>query len=482
MSDLFDDEDGVEIQTPIPKKPVLKESSTDLLERLVSEANDAQDDEIPEGTVSYRELLNRDYREYAMYVIEQRAIPSLVDGMKPVQRMLYHAMQTLYKKGEVKCSEVAGTLPSFGYAHGEVSAQDAVCLMGKAWRNNLPMFIGHGNFGSRSVHESASPRYIYVSNNPVAEEIFSDFDVIPKNEDSAVPSHYLPIVPMVLVNGTDGVAVGFATSILMRSLSDVISMVTECLKTGDVKSTPLPSFPNFRGKVLNPEPSKYIIQGLIEQGTGKKSNTFTISELPWGYDRRKYVEFLAELVETKSISDFNDNCGKNGFNFTVKMTPEQREVAEKDLIKFFDLSVSVTENYTLIDQSGNLIVFDSVPEIVKHFCRYRVVKRQQQINFNIDKLQSLIVANEAKQKFIETVIKTGVDVISKWTLKQLKQFVSDMGYVDYTQQLIGIPIYGFTEDEVADLKSKTEKLRTEMKTLQSTDPSKSILKELSRIK
>jgi hypothetical protein len=84
MSDLFDDEDGVEIQTPIPKKPVLKESSTDLLERLVSEANDAQDDEIPEGTVSYRELLNRDYREYAMYVIEQRAIPSLVDGMKLV--------------------------------------------------------------------------------------------------------------------------------------------------------------------------------------------------------------------------------------------------------------------------------------------------------------------------------------------------------------------------------------------------------------
>lgn len=454
LEDLFDDEPDVPVIQNEPKK---KRTGTSIVD-----------------------VIDNDYRRYAMYVLQNRAIPSVIDGFKPVQRKLFYAMQQETAK-KVKAAELGGKLSSYGYAHGETSAQAAVVGMGQEWANNIPEFIGHGNFGTRLIQSAAAPRYIYVSQNPVANKIFRDNDVLNKNVDvdDPEPHHYLPVIPWVLVNGVKGIAVGFAVNILPRSPKDLIKACNQYIKTGSIKIDLLPSFPKYGGSISKIEDGKYSSTGIVEKGS---RNSYVISELPWGHDRESYFTTLVDMIEEKKISSFEDHCDASGFNFIVKMDPEQRTNAEKDLVKYFKLSKTYTENYTTLDEHGKLKIFNHVNDIVAYFCDYRIQKKGEQIRFEISKIADDVTFLQAKAKFISSVIDSGIDIVSKMKLQSFKEWtLSVVGNQSYVDRLTRIPIYTFTTDEIDALNATIAQKQEQKENLEAKSYKEAFLEDLNSI-
>jgi DNA topoisomerase-2 len=415
-----------------------------------------------------------------MYTIENRAIPSVVDGAKPVQRKLLYAMLNEHHGKKTKISDLSG-ISRHGYNHGEASAADAAVKMAQSWSNNVPLFEGHGNFGSRLVPEAAAPRYIYASLSKEFHQYFIDFEVCPKNNDpdNPEPLHYLPIIPWVLVNGIKGIAVGFATNILPRSPVTLVEQCQKYLRGEEIDPVIIPSFPSFRGHVIHVGDNKFKTVGIVESNG---SRGYTITELPVGYDREQYIELLCGLVDDQKISDFQDMCSKDGFKFIIKANRSQREVIDKvGMIKTFGLETSFSENLTTLDAQGKLRVFQNTSELIKYFCDYRLKKFDDKIQYDSDACCDRIDFLEDKIKFIQAVIDNTVD-FRKTSKKQLLDFiVSNITKADYGQKFISIPLYECTTDLVEQLRDEIVKLRKRLVALSKTTAKKIFTTNLDKV-
>jgi DNA gyrase/topoisomerase IV subunit A len=399
-------------------------------------------------------IIDTEYLDFAMYVLESRAIPSVVDGLKPVHRKLLYSMLNEYSGKKVKVAEFGGGLAKYNYHHGEVSAMSAVIGMAANWSNNIPIFTQHGNFGSRLVQDAAAPRYIYASLSEIYKKIFIDEEVAPKSFDpeNPEPAFYLPIIPWILINGIGGIAVGFKTEILPRSISDVVAATKLYLKNPkkflDADALIPPTFPNFKGDVIVQGTNQWKTQGIINY-IGK--NHYEISELPIGYDRETYVAFLNELCDKELIRDYSDECSKEGFGFKVKTTLAQKELIDKDPYKYFKLEKTHTEILTTMGSDGKLKIFSSVSELIAYFCDYRLSKFSDKIAYDKAELSEEILRLEHKLQFIDHVLNEHIDV-RKSTKQELLEYIEKNIHVgDWAKAFIRIPLYEITQDEVTKL-------------------------------
>ena len=416
-------------------------------------------------------IIDTEFREFSMYTIENRAIPSVIDGFKPTQRKLVYSMINEYRGNKIKVAELGGGLAKLNYHHGEGSAQGAAVGLASDWNNNAPVFTGHGNFGSRLVPEAAAPRYIFASLSDNFKKYFVDTEVAPKSNDpeNPEPAHYLPIIPWVLVNGISGIAVGFKTEILPRSIKDLTSATLECIKSPEKflkADKPIaPSFPSFKGTVTQTGPNQWKTTGIIEYA-GKY--IFKISELPIGYDRESYVEFLNTLLDKDLIKDYDDVCSKDGFGFEVKVSLQQKTVIDNDPIKYFKLERSHTEILTTLGYDGKLKIFESVAQLIHYFVEYRTTKFGDKIAYDIAENEASVNELELKVKFIKLVINRKVDFRTS-TKQQLLDFVADnVSKEDFAKKFINIPLYECTQDEVNKLEEKIAEKKTVLEQLRKT--------------
>ena len=183
-------------------------------------------------TRTIQSIINNELRDYSKYVCYNRAIPHLIDGFKPVQRKAFFLMQK--EASKIKVQSLAGNLISkANYNHGDAAASAAISAMGQDFpgSNNIPPFRKKGSFGNKFIKDPSAPRYIYVKKNPVYFNLFTDFELtLPNNDiESPEPEFYLPIIPTILLNGTEGIAVGFATKIRPYRIEDIIENVKKVL-------------------------------------------------------------------------------------------------------------------------------------------------------------------------------------------------------------------------------------------------------------
>lgn len=415
-------------------------------------------------------IIDTEYLAYSMYTVENRAIPSAIDGMKPVHRKLVYAMLNEHGGKKTKCADL-GSISKYGYHHGEASAQAAVITLTADWNNNCPVFTGHGNFGSRLIQEAAAPRYIFASLSPEFKKYFIDVEVAPKSpdEDNPEPAHYLPTIPWVLVNGLSGIAVGFACNILPRSISDIVGAVKKCLKDPQKflkANDPIkPTFPHFRGIVTYDESWK--THGIIEY-VGKY--TYKISELPIGYDRETYVTFLHGLIDTDKIKDFEDNCSETGFGFSVKVSTAHKEKIDADPLKYFKLTKSHSENLTTLGINGKLKIFNSVAELIAYFCEYRISKFSDKLEYEKKQLTDDIELMTDKIKFIKMVINGKID-FKKLNKQQLLEVIAkDITEKEYGKRFVDIPLWSCTVDAVESLEMKVKSSVDGYNILKNTTP------------
>ena len=430
------------------------------------------------------EIIDSDYMEYAMYTLEQRAIPSVVDGQKIVNRKILYAMINKFGGKKTKLNDL-GSISNLNYHHGEVSAISAAVGMTQDWNNNSPLFIGHGAFGSRMIQEAAAPRYIYASLSDVYKKVFIDTEVCPpsSDEESPEPAHFLPIIPWVLVNGILGMSVGFKCSILPRSLSTIITATKAYLSNPErflAADNPLPpTFPSFRGKTFAKGISQWVTQGVVKSAP---KNTYEITELPIGYDREGYVTLLNELVDSDSIKDYEDNCSKDGFGFTIKVTSAQKDAVDNDPIKFFKLEKTHTEILTTIGIDGKLKIFQSVAELIAYFCEYRTKKFGDKLEFDKTKIREHASMLSDKLRFIQDVIDEKLPLKDTTKAEMIDHIFENITKADYGKTFIRIPLYECTPEEVAKLRSEIEGQRALLVELNSQTPEKIFSQRLNGIK
>lgn len=432
--------------------------------------------------VNITDYTNQYYKEYSLYVIQSRALPNYIDGLKVVQRKLIYAALQLAANKKIKVAELGSSLSSYEYLHGETSAQDALVSMAAPWKNNIPLFDGHGNFGSRLIQESAAPRYIYASLSDTFKNTFSDFAVVDSRSDNPEPITYLPVIPWSLINGISGVAVGFACNILPRDWNDIRKACIEYISKGVIKAPINVKYPHFNGSVELLDDGRWATYGIVNKEKTGRKEYYVISELPIGYDREKYFSFLLKLKEAGKISDFDDDCNKDGFKFIVYTTPDQNKSIEKDRIKFFGLIKTETENLSTIDENGELRIFSGVNDLIAAFCNFRLQKSKESLAYSVG--VSIVKLNEllVKKQFIQHVVDNIIN-LKDFTKKELLSYVLNLGDIDSetADKIISIPSYSFTKDNILELDKTIKKVTDELNKLKNSNEKDILLDKLKKL-
>lgn len=404
------------------------------------------------------------WKQYSIYSLEERALPSLVDGMKPSQRFILFSALKVAKDKFAKVAEIAGSVSSYGYHHGETSAQQAATYMGAPWQNNNPLLEADGNFGSRLVKEAAAARYIFAKVHKNYHDIFTDTDICPVHDDEDIktPKFYLPIIPFVLLNGVSGIATGYRTNILPYDAKEVTKLCMAYLGGKNIDDKVLtPKFPQFRGKVEKTDVRSYDLVGTYEL-VGKTK--LTITEVPYQYDREEYVEILDGLEEAGVIVSYQDQCDVNGFKFGVTLS---RNFAG-DIEKVFKLRKSITENLNVITEDGKLREYEGPIKLIKDFVDLRLNFVRERIDIEMSTLKEDMSLLKSKIKFIELVLKNKI-VFKEKSKKQLTDELVGLKFPSmHIDSVLSMNFYHLTTEEIEKLSNKYLDLNDRLEYLKGT--------------
>lgn len=435
------------------------------------------------------EFLSAEYKDFAMYSIEGRAIPSVVDGLKPSQRKVVHVANQIWKTGSekvLKIFQLSGKVASdVFYHHGDASLNSAIINMAQKFKNNAPLLEEDGQFGSLRSPQAGAPRYIGTKLSDNFRLIYKDFDLLNYKEEegeSIEPDYFLPIIPTVMINGSSGIAVGFATNILNRDVKSVVDACV-CSLTGKKIPKIAPSLRGFTGEFVSDSENhkRWIIRGKIER---VNTSTLRITELPPSMTYEKYEELLEKLVDAKEIVSYDDNC-KDNVEYLIKMTRADLERHDDEkLIKMFKLEEASTEIFSTLDEHGKLKIFETAEEIIEYFVQFRLGYYHKRKAFMLDKMNRELKILSNRGRFIKAILdeKLKINNVSKAVIIE---GIEEMGLDkidDSYDYLLRMPIYSLTKELFEKLKEDFMTKKAEIKKLEETDPKDMYLDDLSELK
>ena len=313
-------------------------------------------------------------REYSIYVCESRAIPKASDGLKDGQRKALWLMRS--RAGSIKTVSLAGEMISSGlYLHGDKSASDTISLLAAPYCNNVPLLEGEGNFGTRvaPVEGIGAPRYTYVKKNRASDHlIFQDLDIVPlkDNYDGSTkePVTFLPIIPTILLNGISGIAVGWSTEILPRTLNDIITATIGALEGRRFKKLK-PKYDYLDLDVIDNKDGSWEFIGKVDI---VNTSEVRITELPPDLTLDKFKKRLLQYEEAGRINDWTDRS-TDAIDITVKFKRGSiKGWTEETAINFFKLKAKKTERIVVVDWDNKAIrQYESAEKLVEDFVEWR---------------------------------------------------------------------------------------------------------------
>jgi DNA topoisomerase II len=438
---------------------------------------------------SITEFLSNEYKEFALYSIEGRAIPSVIDGFKPTQRKILHIANQVWKTGSeknLKVFQLSGKVASDAfYHHGDMSLSNAIINLAQKFKNNAPLLEEDGQFGSLRSPQPGAPRYIGTKLSPNFRLMYKDFDLLEYKEEEGEkiePKFFLPIIPTVLINGGSGIAVGFASNILNRDIREIIESCVKCINSKKI-STIKPSLTGFTGEYIQDKENnkKWYIRGRFEK---VNTSTIKIVELPPSMTYEKYEEILDKLVENKEIVSYEDNC-KDNIDYTIKFTRANLEsLDDTALIKLLKLEESETENFNTLDENGKLKIFESVEDIIQYFINFRLKYYQLRKDFELDKLHHELKVLGNRGKFIKNIL-DGKIIVNNKSKDEIVSQIESIGLEqidDSYDYLLRMPIYSLTKEMFEKLKEDFSSKKEEIEKLKLVDPKDMYISDLSDLK
>ena len=382
--------------------------------------------------VEYSDVMRKSYIDYSMSVITSRALPDVRDGLKPVQRRILYDMAELgvtSDKPYRKVARIVGDTMGKYHPHGDFSIGEAIVVMAQDWKKMAPMVDGHGNFGSIEGDEAAASRYIecrmtdYSENVLLADLRENTVDFMPNYDEQEKEPVILPCkLPNLLINGSEGIAVGMATNIPTHNVGETIDAAIYYLDHPDATSEELMQFipgPDFPtgGIIANKDALKTIyetgtgkirVRGKVSIESEKGKDRIVVSEIPYtmiGDGIGKFLQSVADLVENKTLADITDisnQSSKEGIRivFDLKKGADAQNIIN---ILYKKTKLEDTYGYNLLAISNGRPETMSLSAVYADYAdfQYEIYSR---------KFQNLL-RKAARRKEIDEGLITAIDVI-----------------------------------------------------------------------
>ncbi|KAH0559944.1 DNA topoisomerase 2 [Trichoglossum hirsutum] len=391
--------------------------------------------------ISYTDFINKELILFSM-ADNMRSIPSVIDGLKPGQRKVLYTCFRRNLKKDMKVVELAGLVSGLtAYQHGETSLQQTIVGLAQTFvgSNNINCLEPSGNFGSRlqGGSDTASARYIYTRLSPFARRIFSPLDepLLTFNTDdekTIEPEIYVPVIPLVLVNGADGIGTGWSSSIPNYNPEDIVDNLRRLLR--DEEMVPMtPWFRGWTGEVKQTAPDRYKFSGVIKQVS---ETEVEITELPIRVWTQDFKDKLEEVIKAEKIpsfiKDYVDYNTHVKVHFIVQMDEKHMKIAiEEGLEEKFKLSKSIaTSNLVAFDPEGRIHKYASVEDIMKEFYQTRLRFYQKRKAHQLSEMQKELEKLSNQARFVKMIIdgtlvvakKKKTDLVAELKQKHFKPF------------------------------------------------------------
>ena len=472
--------------------------------------------------VGYDDFVNKELILFSRADL-MRSIPSVVDGFKPSQRKVLFSCFKRKLKSDIKVAQLSGYVSEHSaYHHGEASLASTIVGLAQDFvgSNNVNLLVPSGQFGTRlqGGKDHASPRYIFTRLAPICRAIFPEADdalLDYINEDGQViePDYYLPILPLVLVNGADGIGTGWSTSIPNYNPRDLTDNIRRLLNDEEPERMH-PWYRNFNGSLTEEIVKgeiRYHISGAYEI---VNETTLMISELPIRSWTTDYKEFLENMMNPKEknatpfITDYKEHHTDTTVHFVVTMTPEKMAQAQKEGIeKKFKLSSKVsTSNMHCFDANGGIQKYSNPEEIMKAFVPLRLKAYEKRRTMLIRQAESelkrlanktrfilavvdekLSIGRKKKSALVEELESLGFDKMTKTQKvsaaideiaegdEEAADAVESGANYDY---LLSMPLWNLTQEKVDELVAEKESKEEEVAALHATTDKELWIKDL----
>ena len=413
----------------------------------------------------------------------KRSIPSIVDGLKQSQRKILYACFLRNLKKPLKVAQLAGYVAEkTNYHHGEQNLYETITKMANefAGSNNIPLLYRDGQFGSRSEggKDAANARYIFTRLETITRFIFREEDDVlvervVDDGDIVEPVYYVPIIPMVLVNGTDGIGTGWSSSIPLHNPVDIVKMVKDWIENSSdtnhvVEDSSIkisifqqvnPWYRAFRGTINERGSGTYTTFGVCE--SDEKGNAI-ITEIPIGMKIQDLQETLNKMREEKKIKSYKNYSTANDTHYIVQKSDIELNT---DTLKLY--SHVLSSNMVLFDGNGKIKRYQTIEDIVEDFCairlRYYTLRKQRLVQ---DLEHRLIIA-ENKKRFIDEVMNDEL-ILKRKKMEEIVRELSAKGYYkgyhneDNFAYLLRLQINTFTLEKLDELQASIDSLTAQL--------------------
>lgn len=433
-------------------------------------------------SITVTDYFTNDLIDYAAYD-NIRKIPSYIDGLKMSQRKIVYTLFKKYPKEFVKTETLANIAAAFtNYLHGASNLTIVCATMTQDFvgTNNYNLTTGNsGGWGCRINPTVAAPRYTRLKLSDVTNLLFSNHDekIIGRQffeGDYIEPKFFVPVFPVLLLNGSNGLSTGFSCTIYPRNPESIAAYIKRKLDGVEKPRVDLrPWFRGFNGTVRVGENGGYESVGVV-----KRLNTtnYEITELPIGMEYQKYITILDKLCEDKVIVDYDDCCEPKTDTILFKVKTTRQFTNQNDtpakLEKVFKLARGLAENLNCIDENNRVREFGSVEEILDAYIDVRLKFYGKRKEFLIEQLKRKLTVAASKYLFIKCVV-TGKIKVAKMPkeeiVKQLKSHdnIKEVdGSYDY---LLNMPIYSLTKEQMEKLAKEIDELKKELIRVASTE-------------
>lgn len=466
--------------------------------------------------IPYEEFIDKELIHFSKYDCD-RSIPNLMDGLKiSLRKILFCAFKKRLTT-EIKVAQFSGYVSENSlYHHGEESLNKAIVGMAQNFigSNNINLLYPSGQFGSRvkGGQDASSPRYIFTRLERITRCIFPEQDdkILNYLDDDGTPvepQFYVPIIPMILINGSKGIGTGFSTDIMCYNPRDIITYLKNKLQ--DISNSDIdfvPYYEGFTGEITRINESKFLFKGKYEK---IDANTIKVTELPVEYWTEDFKELLCDLQNDKDkegkkitpiVKSVLENYTDTTVEFTITFSNGQIDALEnakgdhgcnglEKLLKLY--STGSTTNMNLFDCEDRLQKYDKVEEIINDYYDVRLDYYDTRKEYMIDELEREILILSNKARYIKELLDDTIDLRKKKKqeiidMLQEKDYdlINDDGDSDNNSEykyLLKMPMDSVSEENVEKLLKEHQGKQQELEQVKSTTIQQMWLSELERL-
>ena len=457
--------------------------------------------------ISYEDFINKELIHYSKYDCD-RSIPNLMDGLKISLRKILFSSFKKRLTVEIIVAQFSGYVSEHScYHHGEESLNQAIVGMAQNFvgSNNINLLVPGGQFGSRikGGKDASSPRYIFTRLEKLTRLIFPEQDdhILKYLNDDGTPvepQFYVPIIPMVLVNGSKGIGTGFSTEIMCYNPKDIIAYLKNKLQsvTND-EITFLPYYEGFNGTISKIGDTKFLFKGLYEKIAEDK---LVVTELPIGYWTEDFKELLEDLQNDKDkdgkkivpiIKEYDDKSKDTTVEFIItfskgkllELESIQGDNGCNGLEKILKLCTSSsTTNMNLFNSEDKLKKYGNVEEIIDDYFDIRLEYYENRRDYLIENLEQELMILSNKSKYIHELLNGTIDLRNKKKQEIIDMLIEkDYDTIDKDDDfkyLVKMPMDSVSEENIERLNKEHANKLAELDVLKATTIQQMWLSEL----